>query len=81
MADQAEGVGAPTPPMNVGQVGRLALACDMGHGCEAEVTHIDDHGFVYCARHGEQRKRWRRCRKLRTHELNRLKRGQQVERY
>lgn len=57
------------------------LQCDMEDGCPEEVTHIDDHGFIYCAHHGEVRKQWRHCRKLRPHELNRLKRGQQVARY
>lgn len=58
------------------------LTCDMERDCASEITHIDDHGFIYCANHGEQRKQTRgRCRKLRPHELNRLKRGQQVERY
>lgn len=59
----------------------VALKCDMARECEAEITHIDDHGFIYCERHGEERKLWRRCRKLRPHELNRLKRGEQVKRY
>ena len=67
--------------MNVGQVGRLTLTCDMGRECTGEVTHIDDHGFIYCTNHGIQRRSWRPCRKLRTHELNRLKRGEQVAKY
>ena len=57
------------------------LVCDMAADCKGTVSHIDDHGFIYCAPHGEQRKSWRRCRKLRPHELNRLKRGQQVKSY
>ena len=55
--------------------------CDMDGKCEEPVTHIDDHGFIYCAKHGEQRKQWRRCRKLRPHEVNRIKRGEPVTRY
>lgn len=54
------------------------LACDMRAGCAGEVTHIDDDGFVYCAPHGEQRKAAKPCRKLRAHEVNRLRQGQTV---
>lgn len=58
------------------------LKCDMSAECDKVVTHIDDHGFIYCANDGETRKQTRgRCRKLRPHELNRLKRGEQVRRY
>jgi hypothetical protein len=58
------------------------LACDMNRECAKAVTHIDNKGFVYCTDHGELRKLSRRnCRKLRPHEVNRLKRGEQVIRY
>jgi hypothetical protein len=59
----------------------VKLHCDMKAECEQDVTYIDDHGFVYCTNHGQQRQSWRRCRKLRAHELNRLRRGQQVKSY
>lgn len=61
--------------------GEFTLLCDMTEGCLAPVTHIDDKGFAYCTEHGIQRRDSRRCRKLRAHELNGLKRGEQIARY
>lgn len=58
----------------------LRLKCAMT-ACTKDVTHIDDHGFIYCTGHGEARKAYRKCRKLRPYELNRLKRGEQLTRY
>lgn len=57
--------------------------CDAKHECHAEVAYIDDRGFAYCKDCGPsfQGTIWRRCRKLRPHELNRLRRGQTIERY
>lgn len=57
------------------------LTCDMRESCTADVTMIDDNGFVYCTSHGMERRGWRPCRKLRPHELRRLQRGEQVTRY
>ena len=59
----------------------VALSCDMSEECDHAVTHIDNSGWVYCTSHGEQRRYSKPCRKLRPHELNRLKRGQQITRY
>lgn len=56
------------------------LVCDM-IDCTDDVTHLDNNGFVYCTKHGLRRRDWKPCRKLRSHELNRLRRGQQVTRY
>jgi hypothetical protein len=55
--------------------------CDMVTGCEKPVTHLDTAGFVYCTTHGEQRRCYEPCRKLRPHELRRLERGEQITRY
>ncbi len=57
-----------------------ALRCDT-EGCVEPVTHIDSKGFIYCTDHGQTRRHYQRCRKLRPHELNRLRRGEQVKRY
>lgn len=57
------------------------VKCQMSQECSAEVTHIDDSGFIYCSRHGQLRKQHRRCRKLRAHELRRVATGQSVTRY
>ncbi|QWY82830.1 hypothetical protein PP641_gp090 [Arthrobacter phage SilentRX] len=59
----------------------VALSCDMSEDCKAEVTHIDNSGWLYCTSHGIARRSWKPCRKLRPHELNRLRRGEQVTRY
>ena len=52
------------------------LKCDMHTECEEPVTHIDDKGYVYCEVHGEERKAYRRCRKLRVAEVIKLERGE-----
>ena len=57
------------------------LKCDMAETCSQPVTHIDDKGYVYCTHHGIQRRDWRRCRKLRPHELRRLERGETLKSY
>jgi hypothetical protein len=59
------------------------LRCNMETDCREPITHIDESGFIYCHTHGLDRQAgmWKRCRKLRPHELNRLKRGEQVTRY
>lgn len=55
--------------------------CDMEADCTGEVTHLDESGFVYCEPHGIQRRSWKRCRKLRPHELSRIRSGQQIKKY
>jgi len=59
------------------------LKCDGVKDCAETVTHLDHKGFVYCAKHGEYFRDpvYRKVRKLRPHELNRLKRGEQIARY
>lgn len=56
------------------------LFCDMGD-CNRMVTHIDEKGYVYCTDHGIERRSWKRCRKLRPHELRRLRRGEPLTHY
>lgn len=48
------------------------LRCDMDRTCGDDVTHIDAKGFVYCTKHGAQRKLDTRCRKLSAREIVRL---------
>lgn len=55
--------------------------CDMDHDCTEPTTYIDENGFIYCTEHGIDRQYWKRCRKMRPHEVNRIKRGLPVERY
>lgn len=58
------------------------LKCDMSKTCEEPVTHLDEKGFVYCTKHGIQRRgSGHRCRKLSSSELNQLKRGETLARY
>ena len=54
------------------------LCCDMQEGCTQRVTNIDIKGFVYCAPHGEARKAYCRCRKLKPAELRKLERGESI---
>lgn len=55
------------------------LACQMEQDCKESITHIDDHGFIYCAEHGRDRQWSNRCRKLRDHEINRLRRAETIK--
>lgn len=57
------------------------LQCDMKDECTETVTHIGDGGWIYCASHAPDRRQWERVRKLRPHELNRLKAGKQIAHY
>lgn len=57
------------------------LNCDMKSDCECEVSYIDHKGFIYCETHGKQRQQYSKCRKLRKHEINRLKSGKQLKSY
>lgn len=61
--------------------GLKVLACGMTEGCLSDVTHIDNRGFLYCTFHGLQRRADTPCRKLRPHELNRLRKGEAIGRY
>jgi hypothetical protein len=55
--------------------------CDMHADCDQPVAMLDQKGYVYCAVHGASRQTSQPCRKLRPHELNRLRRGELIERY
>ena len=59
------------------------LRCDMLPKCTGAVTHIDDHGWIYCRQHGTDRREsgYHRCRQLRPHELRRLERNETITRY
>ena len=57
------------------------LKCDMLTDCTAEVTHIDEKGWVYCTEHGLIRRDYMRCRKLRPWELHILTGGNPLRKY
>lgn len=59
----------------------MAATCDMTSDCLEAVTHIDQRGFVYCTKHGLQRRCYEPCRKLRDHELRKIKRGEPIAHY
>lgn len=59
----------------------VELKCDMVSDCTAEVTHIDNKGYIYCTEHGIERRDCRPCRALRKWELAMLKAGEQVPSY
>jgi hypothetical protein len=61
--------------------GEARLTCDMQRDCAAPVTHIDRGGYVYCTRHGLQRRSDQPCRKLQPAELKRLQAGEALNRY
>jgi hypothetical protein len=54
----------------------VRLKCDMALDCQEPVTHIDNKGYAYCTKHGEQRKAYGTpCRKLRPSEITKLEQG------
>lgn len=59
----------------------VQVTCDMRADCDRPVTMIDSKGWAYCTTHGLIRQTYQNCRKLRPHELNRLKRGQSLLHY
>lgn len=57
----------------------VEIRCDMREDCTATVTHVDDHGFVYCKAHGiRRRSSGMRCRALKPRELRTLQAGGQI---
>lgn len=58
------------------------LHCEMSHSCESPVTMLDNKGFIYCTRHGlDRRDGYHYCRRLRAYEVNRLRKGLTVLHY
>lgn len=57
------------------------LSCDMESECDKPVTHIDAKGFVYCTRHGIERKIYQRCRQLTSKEKRILETGKPLASY
>lgn len=55
--------------------------CDMVEGCTEPIAYLDRKGYIYCTKHVKARQSYQPCRKLRPFELNRIRRGEQVERY
>lgn len=54
----------------------------MRHACPDLPTYLDDSGFIYCAKHGPQRRDgYNRCRKLTPAEQRRIQAGIPIERY
>ena len=62
--------------------GDKPLTCDMRKECSEPVTHVDDKGWVYCTKHGQDRKLSRiKCRKLTPSELRQLQSGKPLSSY
>jgi hypothetical protein len=55
------------------------LKCDMQVACKADVTHVDNKGYVYCACHGKHRALSVPCRALRATEIAKLTNGQTIK--
>lgn len=51
------------------------LRCDMRQSCTELVAYIDNDGYVYCTRHGLERKASQPCRKLKPADAARLLAG------
>lgn len=58
-------------------------SCKMVKGCLEPVTYVDESGFIYCTQHGIERQqgKWKRTRKMRQHEINRINNGLRLEKY
>lgn len=57
----------------------MKLKCDMQKGCDKDVTHIDNKGYVYCTGHGHQRKSGGvPCRQLSSAEIQKLESGRPI---
>jgi len=57
------------------------LKCDMKADCKEPVSYIDERGWVYCKKHGLDRKYSMRCRQLRPDEIKQLESGQPLEHF
>lgn len=56
------------------------LRCDMTRDCAAEATHVDSKGYIYCGRHGAQRRGGGiRCRLLTAMEAQDLRDGNTIK--
>ena len=55
--------------------------CEMTSECNEAVTHMDKKGYIYCTTHGLERREYQPCRKLRPHEVNRLRKGRALTKY
>src|ERR1700735_4757825 len=51
------------------------LICQAHEECSEAVTHIDNKGFVYCEKHGKERRSSHPCRYMRRWEIERLRNG------
>lgn len=61
---------------------KTVLKCAWVDTCQAAVTHVDSDGYIYCARHGRQRKAGGvRCRTMTSAEVKRLQRGEPLAGY
>ena len=57
------------------------LECCGKENCTEEINYIDHKGFIYCESHGLLRQQSTKCRKLRSHEIKRLKSGHSLKKY
>ena len=60
------------------QIANGEIRCDWRPDCCAEVTHIGEKGYVYCAGHVGNRRGVERCRKLLASERRALERGEKI---
>lgn len=65
----------------MGAFNMCQVKCAMLENCNAEVTHIDKKGFVYCLEHGQRRKAYVSTRKLKASEIKLLKENKQIKEY
>jgi hypothetical protein len=60
----------------------IILVCDMDRDCKAPITHIDAKGYIYCRKHGVQRKASGvRCRQMTPAELKAIHSGDALIEY
>lgn len=59
----------------------MKLTCDQEKNCQESVTMLDIKGYVYCTKHGIDRKSVCRCRRLNPKELRQLESGEPLKKY
>lgn len=60
----------------------MSVQCEMSNDCPAEVTHVEDKGYIYCTEHANDRRSWNpRVRKMRAWERRWIAAGKVLPTY
>ena len=60
----------------------MSARCETRDDCEAEPTHIENKGYVYCKEHADERRAWNpRVRQMRAWERRWIREGKVLPSY